>query len=245
MILTMQTDFSEFHYGRECSQKVYLSRQIKKRHIMTGNIIDQLRHRLREKLPGERSQLLMAPAGRLQREMTGDPGKAGVLILLFHRGNDLSTVLIKRTEYPGPHSGQISFPGGKSDIGDESGIHTALREAHEETGLDIANIDILGTLTPLYIPVSDLEVLPVVAYTCTMPDFRINAREVEYLIITHLKDLLPGNQKKITKTIIVQDQLIRAPGYLIMKEYVWGATAMIMSEFLEVFSGLAPASDDV
>jgi 8-oxo-dGTP pyrophosphatase MutT (NUDIX family) len=205
---------------------------------MTGNIISELAKRLKEKLPGEKAQLLMAPAGKEYSEISGEPGKAGVLILLFPCDRELSTVLIKRPEYTGPHSGQISLPGGKSEKEDTSVIFTALREAREETGIDTEKIEVLGTLTSLYIPVSDVEVLPVVAYTDSMPDFRINPREVEYLIITPLKQLLAGNKKNITRSLRVQDQLIQVPGYLIRNEYIWGATAMILSELIEILSGL-------
>jgi 8-oxo-dGTP pyrophosphatase MutT (NUDIX family) len=203
---------------------------------MSSNIISELGNRLREKLPGEKAHFIMAPAGNLPENISGEPGKAGVLILLFPHNGELSTVLIKRTEYPGPHSGQISLPGGKLEKGDKSQIYTALREAREETGIDTQSLEIIGTLTPLYIPVSDIEVLPVLAYTDTQPGFQINTREVEYLIIVPLKQLLTGNRKKITKTLRVRDQVIRAPGYLIQNEYIWGATAMILSEFIEIAS---------
>lgn len=207
---------------------------------MTGNLIRELEKKLRNKLPGEKAQFIMAPAGSKIAEIAGDPEKAAVLILLFPHNGELSTVLIKRTDYPGPHGGQISLPGGKSEKTDESQVSTALREAQEETGIDTGKIETLGTLTPLYIPVSNIEVLPVVGFTDTQPDFLINAREVEYLIITPLKQLLTGNRKKITKTLKVRNELVQAPGYLIQNEYIWGATAMILSEFIEIVTGSDP-----
>ncbi len=162
-------------------------------------------------------------------------GKAGVLILIFPRKGELSTLLIKRTEYPGPHSGQVSLPGGKREITDRSIIYTALREAGEETGIDAGDITVLGTLTPLYVHISNLEVSPVVGYTDRPPDFRINSKEVEYLILISLKNLL-GNTVKTEKNLKIRDEIICAPGYLIDNEYVWGATAMILSEFIEIIN---------
>lgn len=204
---------------------------------MTGNLVSEIEKRLRNKLPGEKAHVIMAPAGNLPPKLAGKPGRAGVLILLFPHMDKLSTVLIKRTKYPGPHSGQISLPGGKSEKG-ESLINTALREAGEETGIDTDSIKILGILTPLYIPVSNIEVQPVIGYTGKEPGFVLNAGEVDYLIILPVEQLLRGNREKITKTLKVRDQIIKAPGYLIQNEYIWGATAMILSEFIEILAGM-------
>jgi 8-oxo-dGTP pyrophosphatase MutT (NUDIX family) len=209
---------------------------------MTTQIISELCRRLKEKLPGEKAQFIMAPAASIPANISGKPGKAGVLILLFPHKGELSTLLIKRTEYPGPHGGQISLPGGKTEKGDDSQINTALREAREETGIDTRNLEILGTLTPLYIPVSNIEVLPVVGYTEIKPDFRIDSKEVEYLILVPLKQLLTGNKKKVMKSLKVRDQTIQAPGYLIENEYIWGATAMILSEFIEIATPAAQSN---
>ena len=200
---------------------------------MISNFIRNLEIRLKEKLPGRVSQNKMAPVVKNEYGNSVDSGKAAVLILIFPNNGELSTILIKRTEYPGPHSGQISFPGGKTDKADDNQIFTALREAGEETGIDTREINILGTLTPLYIPVSNLEVLPVIGYTDTRPEFKINPAEVEYLIQIPLNHLT-GNNLITEKTLRIRNRLIRAPGYSIDNEYVWGATAMILSEFIEV-----------
>jgi 8-oxo-dGTP pyrophosphatase MutT (NUDIX family) len=202
---------------------------------MTGNLINKLGNRLRNKLPGEKAHVIMAPVGNLPPKLAGMPGKAGVMILLFPHKGEFSTVLIKRTESPGPHSGQISLPGGKSENG-ESPITTALREAGEEIGIDTDNIKVLGSLTPLYIPVSNIEVQPVIGFTEKEPDFNINSGEVEYLIIVPVKQLLKGNRERIIKTLQIREQIVKAPGYLLRNEYIWGATAMILSEFIEIMT---------
>jgi 8-oxo-dGTP pyrophosphatase MutT (NUDIX family) len=202
---------------------------------MTGTFIQNLEAGLKEELPGQGVQDKMAPLGRIVDIPPLDTGKASVLILLFVNRGELCTLLIKRSEYPGHHSGQISFPGGKSDVTDHSPVHTALREAREETGLDTDDIRIIGTLTPLHIPVSNLDVLPVIGYKESKPQFSICVREVEYLIYIPLKQLITNNIVT-TREITVNGEKISAPGYLINNEYVWGATAMIMSEFIEVAS---------
>ncbi len=202
---------------------------------MTINLINELAKRLKEELPGEKAHVRMAPAGNLKEDIFGNPGNAGVLILIFPNNGELSTILIKRSNYPGPHSGQISFPGGKTEEADDSQIITALREASEETGVKPGEINILGTLTPLFIPVSNLEVLPVIGYTDSRPEFKISPAEVEYLIPVTIKHLLT-NRIIIIKTLNVRNHIIQAPGYSIGNMHVWGATAMILSEFIDVMS---------
>ncbi len=202
---------------------------------MTDNFIKDLEKRLKQKLPGRISQNRMAALRVPGLKPAPGTGKAGVLILIFPRKGDLSTVLIKRTEYPGPHSGQISFPGGKTEKTDISQIGTALREAAEETGIDPGRISVLGTLTPLYIAVSNIEVLPVVGYADRQPDFLIDPIEVEYLIPISLKDLT-GNCLKTEKKLSINGITIHAPGFEVKNEFIWGATAMILSEFTEIVS---------
>jgi 8-oxo-dGTP pyrophosphatase MutT (NUDIX family) len=204
---------------------------------MTENLTSEICQRLRDKLPGEKAHVIMAPAGNLPPKLAGTPGRAAVMILLFPHMGKLSVLLIKRAEYPGPHSGQISLPGGKSEKG-ESAVNTSLRESGEETGIITTSVEILGMLTPLYIPVSNIEVQPVVGYTGKTPDFDINAGEVDYIIIVPVEKLLAGNAERKYKTLVVRDQIIKAPGYLIGNEYIWGATAMILSEFIEIIKDL-------
>jgi 8-oxo-dGTP pyrophosphatase MutT (NUDIX family) len=208
---------------------------------MARTFTRDLELRLKEKLPGQKAQNKMAPRGRIEHIPPLNTGKASVLILIFVNGGELWTLLIKRSEYPGLHSGQISFPGGKYDNADLSPVHTALREAREETGLETDDIRIIGTLTPLHIPVSNLDVLPVVGYLDSKPEFNICTREVEYLIQIPLKKLI-GKNIVVTREIAVSDGKISVPGYLIQDEFVWGATAMILSEFIEVASRVYPVS---
>ncbi len=202
---------------------------------MNPTFIKYLKNRLKQKLPGSISQNRMAAKRTPEINPSRGADKAGVLILLFPRKGDLSTILIKRSEYPGPHSGQISFPGGKTEKSDISQIETALREAAEETGLDPDLISVLGTLTPLYIDVSNIEVLPVVGYTDRQPDFLIDPVEVKYLIQISLKRLT-DNSLRTEKKLSVNGISINAPGFEIRNEFIWGATAMILSEFKEIVS---------
>ncbi len=194
--------------------------------------IDQLEMDLKSILPGSKAQYKMAPELRLENRH-GYYQNAAVMILLYIRTGAWHTVLMKRPEYAGAHSNQISLPGGKSEEGDASLEKTALREVREETGLDDNRIRILGNLSRLHIPVSGIEVLPVVGFYPEEPDFQPDPSEVAYLIEVSLEDLLnPRNTSEKFRTLMCK--LVRVPYYIIGKEQVWGATAMILSEFLEV-----------
>lgn len=194
--------------------------------------IDQLEMDLKSILPGSKAQYKMAPELRLENRH-GYYQNAAVMILLYIRTGSWHTVLMKRPEYAGAHSNQISLPGGKAEEGDASLEKTALREVREETGIDDSRIRILGNLSRLHIPVSGIEVLPVVGFYPKEPDFQPDPSEVAYLIEVSLEDLLnPRNTSEIFRTLMCK--LVRVPYYKIGKEQVWGATAMILSEFLEV-----------
>jgi len=197
--------------------------------------IHNLQQELIKDLPGDPYQYLMAPADRRIRqvEMSGRPRDAAVLILLFQKNHKLETVFIKRTQYPGPHSGQISFPGGKADSSDPDLQFTALRETHEEIGIDPQSIRILGSLTPLDIPVSNFKVHPFIGFSQTMSGFVIRQEEVQLLLTEKLDNLNnPGNRANMN--IIMGNESFKAPCFIVGEHRIWGATAMILMEFLEV-----------
>ncbi|MBZ0097695.1 MAG: CoA pyrophosphatase, partial [Taibaiella sp.] len=117
------------------------------------DIIEQLKLRLMQPLPGPAAQNRMASRVRpLPSELPEDARQSAVLALLFPLEEELNLMLIKRVEDGKPHSGQISFPGGRRDPEDESLQVTALRETFEEVGIPSSSIEILGKLSQLYIP---------------------------------------------------------------------------------------------
>ena len=190
---------------------------------------------LKNPLPGEKQQLLMSPAFRALPDLPPPLKKAAVMICIIPGEKDLQTIFIKRNEYDGPHSGQISFPGGIYEEKDIELSETALRETKEEIGIDCSRTALLGALTPLLIPVSNVLVYPFVGYYGNSPMFTLDKREVDYLIIPQIADLLnPGCIKKEKWNLRGMD--IEVPFYLINENIIWGATAMILSEFLEIIS---------
>lgn len=146
---------------------------------------------------------------------------------------ELHLVFIKRVEYEGVHSGQISFPGGIFEAQDTSLRATALREAMEETGIRISDITVIGGLSTLYIPASRIEVYPFVGVASKRPSFHHNPAEVQYLIETKIKELINPvcHQSKI---LFIEEEPVEVPFYDLGNDIIWGATAMILSEFLEI-----------
>lgn len=205
----------------------------------------KIKNEIEKGLPGFDAQKNMSPS--IREDLLGNnlpntnTRQSAVLILLFYENNKISTLFIKRPTYNGPHSGQISFPGGKYDESDTTIKETALRETEEEVGTNPSDIEILGTLTPLYIPVSNMMVHPFVGYSETKPMFQPNSQEVEYIIVTPIEDLLNPKKKSI-KVIHSHGRPITAPYYCIDDEMIWGATAMILAEFLEIVQKVYPFS---
>ncbi len=188
-------------------------------------------------LPGTQAQHLMAPVLRKTTEelliQNPDPRKSSVMILLFPgMGDDLQTVLIERPVYAGIHSGQIAFPGGSMDPGDIDETATALRETEEEIGIPATSITILGTISRLYVPASKFLIYPHIGVMKTTPEFNVNPAEVKSLIILQVEALL--NMIPMTKEFPTSYGNLKAPYFNIGDHAVWGATAMMLSEFREM-----------
>jgi len=195
---------------------------------------DELRRALLEPLPGAKGHEGMAPEFRGEISSRGEPVPAAVMILQFPYKDDTGVVFIKRNTYNGPHSAQVSFPGGAWEPGDASLEETAIRETREELGID-KEIKMLGSLTPLHIPVSNFVVTPFAGWMDEHPHFQPDPTEVKYVIETSLSVLLnPANV--LSDRWEQHDRTIVAPYYRVGKEKIWGATAMMLCEFLLVAS---------
>lgn len=131
------------------------------------------------------------------------------------------------------HPGQISFPGGKMEKDDDSALVAALREAREEVGIDPSSVEILGKLSDLYVEVSQFSIQPFLAWADVKPEFKVNYDEVEALILLPLNLVMEDN-------IIAETEMETVTGLLPIKYYpfnnemIWGATAMILSELVEI-----------
>lgn len=204
---------------------------------MDLEIINSLKKILKNPLPGLPAQLKMAPSFRPSIVPEKVPNLAGVLILIYKSMDNFTTVFMKRPDYDGIHSGQISFPGGKKEPKDKNILATALRETEEEFGIPQNKIEILGNLTPLYIPVSKYQVFPFVGFIKDKPVFSIDRKEVAYLIEAEISFLQNKGIRK-NEMQIHGKYSGNVPYFDIKGEKIWGATAMILSEFIEIWDNL-------
>lgn len=203
--------------------------------------IAQLALALKTTLPGMEAQLKMAPPSRdiLLRNTHHRKAarKASVLIPVFSYNHELHTLLITRNVYPGVHSGQVAFAGGKREAGDQSNEATALREAREEVGINPADVEVIGCLTDLYIPPSHFIVTPVVGYLRQVPRLTLDASEVAEATFVSLRHLF-STETKQTQVIDTQAGPLETPAYCLDGLLIWGATAMIISELEQIWNGI-------
>ncbi len=139
-------------------------------------------------------------------------------------------VLTVRADTLGRHSGQISLPGGVVDPG-ETFEQAAIREAHEEIALATDDVVPLGALTPLDIPVSGFRLHPIVATTRHRPSFRAADGEVAAILEIDLDELV--NPSALVEHARKRDGVAMVvPGFHVRGVEIWGATAMVLAEFL-------------
>ncbi len=202
--------------------------------------IERLRARLQMPLPGFAAQERMI--GRVISMPPKVPDNArpsAVLCLLFPVNDELNVLLMKRREDKTAHSGQVSFPGGRYEETDADMKATALREAQEEVGIMSADVDILGPLTTLYIPVSNFNVYPFVGYTPSRPQYNLSHSEVSYTIEVPLAHLFHADRKTLAEVVSPKYPDIKRTvnAYKLHDDtIIWGATAMILSELEVLYS---------
>jgi len=205
----------------------------------------RLRERLSGPLPGRTAQYEMASLRRLQElgDTPAPPADARVACVLHllhrrHEGDPWRTVLIQRSANPRDrHSGQISFPGGRWEESDGADLAAAaLREAHEEIGVSPVEVQLLGRLTDLYIPVSNFVVHPFVGLLLGPPEFIPQPGEVESILTPTIEQLSdPGNRKKTDLSLGSGVTIREVPYFDVDGRVLWGATAMILNEFFAVW----------
>lgn len=201
-------------------------------------MIKRLQEEILSDLPAWEAQQKMAPP--IRKPMADIPSsvrQSAVCILLYNKNEEMHTILIKRTEDGKTHGGQISFPGGRLDDNDFSLTYCAQRECEEEIGLDKNKIQVLGTISNLFIPPSNFLVTPVVCFSNQVKNLQPSENEVAEIIEAPLASLFDEQNKK-SKEVWRSDDKSRSmttPIYEFNKHIIWGATAMILSEFEELY----------
>jgi 8-oxo-dGTP pyrophosphatase MutT (NUDIX family) len=196
-----------------------------------------------ESLPGEDAHLKMAPPERRQLMQNLiidnlDARNAAVMLLFYPRNGKTNFVLILRNAYKGVHSSQVAFPGGKKETGDETTQMTALRETYEEVGVLPEHITVVRELTRIYIPPSNFIVYPYLGYSTQELIFTPDPREVAGIIEVGLDDFLDENNLVGMTRSTSYAANTSVPGFQMGEHVVWGATAMILSEFKELLNRL-------
>ncbi len=199
------------------------------------HFIHQLSVILKQPLPGWKAQKHLMPEGRELEAFSDDLTPAAVLICLYKQDNEWIFPLIRRTIDGFAHSGQIALPGGRRE-GSESDRETALREAHEEVNILPDKVKVIGMTSVLPIPVSNHIVQPVVGYTVNKPDFIPEPKEVAEIFSVSAKALCEGEIQYELRHFKNREWEI--PFFEIDGHKVWGATAMILSEFRILVSQL-------
>ena len=190
-------------------------------------------------IPGEKAHEQLLPVKILndrnkkfqQKKNDGSFRDSAVAVLLYPHLGSIFCVLTERQKYNGKHSGQISFPGGKHEKIDINFESTARRETHEEIGFPITKGQLISSLTPLFIPVSNFLVHPYLFFNSERPKLIADEREVQNIIEFDVFDLLSPEIIKIKDMQIEAGiRLKNIPYFDIQNKVVWGATAMILSE---------------
>ncbi len=189
-------------------------------------------------LPGKEAQLQMAPPFRevllKQTSHLIDNAKLAAVLALFYPGKNNNTYLafILRKPSPDVHSGQIGFPGGKPEPGDLNLQQTALRETMEEIGVQSEAIQIITSLSEVYIPPSNFNVFPFIGLTNETPNFNPQISEVESIIEVSLKAIVNVKHQIKTKVNTSYGLSVSVPAFNFNGHIVWGATAMILMEII-------------
>ncbi len=199
--------------------------------------VEQLKLGINKELPGFEAHYKLLPPNRLPPDFeeieSKNPRQAGVLALFYPVNNVPHVVLMKRNVYPGVHSGQISFPGGQKEQEDADLVRTALRETHEEIGVQPHEIEVLGKLTRVFIPPSNFLVQPVIGFSQSRPAFVPHFKEVETLLEIPFSAFAQAKNMRET-TVEARGTTFLVPAFIVENEVIWGATAMMISEIVHL-----------
>ncbi len=204
------------------------------------HFINNIANLKKEKLLAIDAHIKMAPLERItylkdKSYTENEPKNAAVLILVYPKNHIAHLALIVRNTYPGVHSSQISFPGGKEELEDETLEFTALRETEEEVGVQMNKVKIIRQCSKIYIPPSNFLVTPYLGFSNENLQFIPNPEEVQRVLELPIHQLLDDKTIVQTKMTTSYATDIDVPAFLVENFLIWGATAMILNELKELF----------
>ena len=203
------------------------------------HFITQLKITINNDLPGKESHQKMRVIYDQSIELPFskiNSTQAAVLILLYLADNEIYFFLTKRTDELKHHKGQISLPGGTQE-GNEKLIDTALRETQEEIGINKTSISIIGTITPLFVPVTGFMIYPFIGYSLNKLDPKPDPVEVATIFSVNISDLL-NKENRTTEQRNIRGYDVQVPYFKLNDYQVWGATSMILSEFRDLIKSI-------
>lgn len=214
-------------------------------------VVARLSAAITQPLPGTPGQMLMAPRQARAWPPGVDPARArhaaGLLLVVpgvadarSDRAPDAHVILTVRSETVGRHRGQVSLPGGVVEPG-ESYLDAAIREAHEEIGLDPDSVHPLGPLSALEIPVSGFRLHPIVASAEPRPALLPSDGEVARILDVAVADLLDTSHV-VWRTVMRDVGPLDYPAFRVHDVDIWGATAMVLAEFLSLVGWKGPST---
>ena len=206
--------------------------------------VDKIKALLSKPLPGLQSHLKMAPPTRkaeleAAEEAVPFAKKSAVMILLFHVHDKLKVVFIRRSFYVGIHAGQMAFPGGRFEESDVTVEETAFREIEEEIGVTRDKIELLGRISDIYVPPSNFLISVFVGYLSEKPFYKPDEREVAEVIEVDFEDFLkPENIAVKDFHVPSANHAVTAPYYQTTHCDIWGASAMVVSELVDMLQNV-------
>jgi 8-oxo-dGTP pyrophosphatase MutT (NUDIX family) len=193
--------------------------------IITNSMIEKLRQAL------EGRDRLVIDDSRLT--------PSAVLIPIFQKDGKCRIVFTKRTSHLSHHKGQISFPGGGCHKDDKSLLGTALRESREEIGLKESDVEVIGELDDASTTTSFYRITPFVGLIPYPYDFKPDAFEVDEIFDVSIADLLAADTRE--ENVQIDDHTIKTLTYVVDGRVIWGATAWILTQFLNIIRNLSEA----
>ena len=203
------------------------------------HFIAQLKTAVGNDVPGEKSHRKMQVNYNKSFKLPfskNNSTPAAVLILLYLENNEIHFFLTKRSNELEHHKGQISLPGGTQEE-NEKLIHTALRETQEEIGINRTSISIIGTITPLFVPVTGFMIYPFIGYSINKLDPKPDPVEVATIFSVNISDLL-NEENRTTEQRNIRGYDVQVPYFKLNDYQVWGATSMILSEFRDLIKSI-------